>query len=295
MFANLLCSGNGGLGKETIRQLAKYNPSRIYLASRSAEKGRDAAAEINSELAFPVDIRVVKLDLTSFKSIHAAAESFISDSDRLDTLVLNAGIMATPPGKTESGHEIQFGTNHIGHFLLVKLLLPTVLRTAASTSPLAPDVRVITVSSVAHQIAPPLPTMMSTPALSEQNTWKRYAASKAANIIFASELARRHPEIMSVSLHPGIISTNLYSSIEDEGNSIVGQGVALFKPMVLQGVQTGALNQIWASIADREHLTNGAYYVPVGEPIEKQYTTDVDMGRKLWEWTESEVLEKGAG
>lgn len=279
--------GNGGLGKETIRQLAKFNPSRIYLASRSEEKGRDAIASIKSELTSPVDIRVVKLDLTSFESIHAAAESFIADCDRLDTLILNAGIMATPPGKTESGHEIQFGTNHIGHFLLVKLLLPTLLRTAAST-----DVRVITLSSVGHQIAPPLSTMTSTSALSQETTWKRYAASKAANILFASELARRHPEIMSVSLHPGTIATDLYRSVEKEGNPLVRHGLAIFKPMVLQNVQIGALNQIWAAIADREDLTNGAYYVPVGEPIEKQYTTDADMGRKLWEWTEKEVEEK---
>lgn len=291
----LLLSGNGGLGKETIRQLAKYNPSRIYLASRSEEKGNDAAASIKSELATPVDIRVVKLDLASFESIHAAAERFISDCDRLDTLILNAGIMASPPGRTESGHEIQFGTNHIGHFLLVQLLLPTLLKTAASTSLPTSDVRVITVSSVGHQMAPPFSTMLSTSALSQESTWKRYGASKAANILFASELARRHPEITSVSLHPGTVSTDLYRSIENRGNQFVRHGIELFKPMILQDVQIGALNQIWAAIADREHLINGAYYVPVGEPIEKQYTTDADMGRKLWEWTEGEIQEKSDG
>lgn len=282
-------TGNGGLGKETILQLAKYKPSRIYLAARSEEKARDAIASINSELTSPVDIRAVKLDLASFKSIHAAAESFLSDCDRLDTLILNAGIMGTPPGRTEAGHEIQFGTNHIGHFLLVKLLLPILLRTAASTSPPTPDVRVITLTSVAYQISPPLSTMLSTSALSQQSTWGRYGASKAANMIFASELARRHPEIMSVSLHPGTIATDLFKPAENGDNPVTRHGLALFKPLFLQGVEVGALNSIWTAIADREHLTNGAYYVPVGVPIEKQYTTDAEMGRELWEWTEKEV------
>ncbi|KAK2765093.1 hypothetical protein FQN54_008792 [Arachnomyces sp. PD_36] len=287
--------GNGGLGKETIVQLAKYKPARIYLASRSEEKAQEAIASINSELNSPVDIRAVKLDLTSFKSIQAAAESFTSECDRLDTLVLNAGIMAAPLEFTEAGHEIQFGTNHIGHFLLVKLLLPTLLRTAASTSSPTPDVRVVTLTSVAHQMAPPLSTMLSTSALSQQSTWKRYGASKAANILFAAELARRHSEIMSVSLHPGTIATDLYRSLVGGGNTMMQYAYTVFQSTFLQNVQIGARNQVWASIADREHLVNGAYYVPVGERIEKNYSSDAKMGRELWEWTEKEIEVKAEG
>ncbi|KAF7155642.1 hypothetical protein CNMCM5623_008184 [Aspergillus felis] len=200
--------GNIGLGKETILQLAHHRPSRIYLGARNATKARDAIADIQKQLSTPADIRHIPLDLASFASIRSAAEKFTSECDRLDVLILNAGTMGNPPTTTEEGFEVQFGTNHIGHFLLTKLLLPVLQKTAASPS--STDVRVVTLSSLANCVAPSYDVMTFTDALLAASTWTRYAASKAANILFASELARRYPEILSVSIHPGAVTSNLY-------------------------------------------------------------------------------------
>lgn len=199
--------------------------------------------------------------------------------------MLNAGTMGNPPTVTEEGYEIQFGTNHIGHFLFTKLLLPTLQKTAASISP--SDVRVVTLSSVGHNAAPSFEDMTSTATLLKSSTWTRYGASKAANILFASELARRHPEILSVSIHPGTVDSNLYDHAK-ASSAVMKYGISSGS-FFLRNVRTGALNQIFAAGAKRELLTNGAYYVPIGTRSNNRYANNADMGRRLWEWTEAEI------
>ena len=280
-------TGNAGLGKEAIFQLAQHNPSRIYLGARNATKAQDAIASIQEGLSSPVDIRHIPLDLASFKSIRAAAEIFNSDCDRLDILMLNAGTMGNPPTTTEEGFEVQVGTNHIGHFLFTKLLLPTLQRTVATP---ASDVRVVTLSSVGHSAAPSFEVMTSTQALLDGSTWTRYGASKAANILFAAELARRYPEILSVAVHPGAVSSDLYAHAS-ASSAIMKYGLAA-SSLAFRNVKSGALNQLWAAGEKRELLTNGAYYVPVGAQASTQYATDADLGKKLWEWTEAQIAEK---
>ncbi|PYI03476.1 short-chain dehydrogenase/reductase family protein [Aspergillus sclerotiicarbonarius CBS 121057] len=278
--------GNAGLGKETILQLARHRPSRIYLAARSAAKAEDAIASIREQVP-SADIRYISLDLSSFKSIHAAAKQFMSECDRLDILILNAGIMNTPPALTEDGFEIQFGTNHIGHFLLTELLLPTLQQTVALSS----DVRVVTLASAANVAAPPFEIMTSTSALLANHTLTRYSASKAANILFASELARRHPEILSVSIHPGAVVSELW----DHTSKISVMAKYSTDALLAFGrnVSTGALNQLWAAGAKRELLTNGGYYVPIGvHAAGNRYAIDTDMARRLWEWTEQQITER---
>lgn len=255
------------------------------MGARTESKARDAITSIQEQLSSPVDIRHIPLDLASFKSIRAAAERFTSDCDRLDILVLNAGTMGNPPTKTEEGYEVQFGTNHIGHFLFTKLLLSTLRKTAAGSD--SSDVRVVSVSSLGHNGSPPFETMTSTSALLESSTWTRYAASKAANILFASELARRYPEILSVSIHPGAVASDLYGHVKDM-DAVVKSGVALGS-LFFRSVRTGALTQIYAAGARRDLLTNGAYYVPIGIESRSRYTLDKEMAKKLWEWTEAEV------
>lgn len=280
-------TGNAGLGKEAIFQLAQHNPSRIYLGARNATKAQDAIASIQEGLSSPVDIRHIPLDLASFKSIRAAAEKFNSDCDRLDILMLNAGTMGNPPTTTEEGFEVQVGTNHIGHFLFTKLLLPTLQRTVATP---ASDVRVVTLSSVGHSAAPSFEVMTSTQALLDGSTWTRYGASKAANILFAAELARRYPDILSVAVHPGAVSSDLYAHAS-ASSAIMKYGLAA-SSLAFRNVKSGALNQLWAAGEKRELLTNGAYYVPVGAQASTQYATDADLGKKLWEWTEAQIAEK---
>ncbi|EED15365.1 short-chain dehydrogenase/reductase family protein, putative [Talaromyces stipitatus ATCC 10500] len=301
-----ITGGNTGLGKETILQLARHNPARIYLAARNVQKAENAIRSIKAGLsaagsAGEVDIRFIQLDLTSFPSIERAAETFIRDNTRLDILVLNAGIMAEAAITTPQGHEIQFGTNHIGHFLLTKLLLPVLLETASpSFSPKNEkrDVRVITLSSLASAHTPHTPEFMdliSTPRrLLDLTTWQRYAISKAANILFAAELARRYPSLTSVSVHPGVVASDLYNGTEAT-NALAGSILPLGKLLLFRSVRSGTLNQLWAAAGGKkEDLVNGGYYTPVGNRIEgNRFVVDKELAGRLWEWTEREVQRFG--
>ncbi|CBF78350.1 uncharacterized protein ANIA_08603 [Aspergillus nidulans FGSC A4] len=281
----LVTGGNTGLGKETIRQIIKHNPEQVFLAARSEEKAQNAIRELEST-APNIKITWLPLDLASTKSIHDAAETFRAHASRLDILILNAGVMSLPPGETDLGHEIQLGTNHTGHFLLTKLLLPVLLETAQKPDS---DVRVISLSSIGHNLAPDFETILHQDELKKCNTNARYGASKAANIIFAAELARRYPSLTAVSVHPGIIVTELYAATS-ASNPIAALAVKLLG-LIATKVEQGAWNQLWAAVgAKKGELVNGAYYTPVG--IVKQrnrYVVDQKMGRRLWEWTETEL------
>lgn len=235
------------------------------------------------------------MDLASFKSIHAAADKFQSENDRLDLLILNAGTMGNPPTKTEEGFEVQFGTNHIGHFLLTKLLLPTLKKTVADirASGTTPDVRIVTLASAAHVISPTtLEGMTSTESLLAGSTWHRYGASKAANIFFTTELARRNPEIMSVSVHPGAVNSDLYSHAKASSNALKN-GLNVATSYFFRTVQSGSLNTLWAAGTARENLVNGAYYTPVGyRSYGTSFVQNADIPGKLWDWTEAQIAEK---
>ncbi|KAL2871696.1 putative short-chain dehydrogenase/reductase family protein [Aspergillus lucknowensis] len=287
----LVTGGNAGLGKETIRQILKHSPQKVFLAARSEEKAANAIAELKSSTP-DASITWLPLDLSSTKSVQNAAEKFKSEASRLDILILNAGVMSLPPGETDLGHEIQLGTNHTGHFLLTKLLLPTLLRTAEEEP--NSDVRIISLSSVGHNLAPSFDTILDQSKLKKCNTHARYGASKAANILFAAELARRYPSLTAVSLHPGLIATDLYGPIGKQ-NPIAAVGAKVLGAVGTQ-VEQGAWNQLWAAVgAKRGELVNGAYYVPVGNlKTYNRYANSEEMGKALWEWTEAELRRGGA-
>jgi NAD(P)-dependent dehydrogenase (short-subunit alcohol dehydrogenase family) len=211
----------------------------------------------------------------------------ISRSDRLDILILNAGIMNIP-GTTETGQDMQMGTNHVGHFLLTRSLLPLLQKTAKQPNA---DVRVVTVASDAYSLAPKLETMLSTEKLLKTNLYTRYGASKAANILFAAEFASRYPEITTVSLHPGLIKTDLF---EPNLGPIMRFGVGLVGPLLYQNIPTGALNQLWAAAgAEKQTLVNGGYYTPIGQAKKNKWSTDPAASKKFWEWTENELKAAG--
>jgi NAD(P)-dependent dehydrogenase (short-subunit alcohol dehydrogenase family) len=193
--------------------------------------------------------------------------------------------MGNPPSLTEEGYEIHIGTNHIGHFLLTKLLLPTLQHTLSRS----PDVRVITLGSLAGNSAPSYDVITSTSGLMAHGWSTRYGASKAANALFAAELARRYPEIMSVSVHPGTVGTDLYQHSKQAG-PFYNLSVALML-IFIRSPRTGALTQIWAASAPRENLVNGGYYVPIAAKGVSQYEGDVEMAKSLWDWTEREIAK----
>ncbi|KAL8721896.1 MAG: hypothetical protein Q9225_001532 [Loekoesia sp. 1 TL-2023] len=286
----LVTGGNTGLGKEAVLQLAKHNPSCIFLAARTPSKGEAAIAEIKKAVP-SANISYLKLDLCSFKSIAAAAQEFKSKSPRLDILMNNAGVMATPPTETEEGYELQFGTNHIGHALLVKELLPTLLSTAEEEGS---DVRIVNLSSIGHNFAPRSQGLILDMAkLKEYGPWPRYGQSKLANILFTKELAKRYPSITSVAVHPGFIVTDLYGPSLGS-NMLMRYGLKVVEPFFMANVPTGTLNQLWAAVGRKSEVVSGNYYTPVAKSSSgSSWAQKSDLARELWDWTEKELSSKG--
>ncbi|KAK4694543.1 hypothetical protein P7C71_g3055, partial [Lecanoromycetidae sp. Uapishka_2] len=134
----ILVTGNNGIGEASCRQFAKHN-AHVYLAARTPSKAESAIAEIKKETP-DANITFLELDLASLASVKRTAETFNASSDRLDVLLNNAGVMALPASTTKDGYEIQFGTNHVGHALFTKLLMPTLQRTAEEKGS---DVRIV--------------------------------------------------------------------------------------------------------------------------------------------------------
>jgi NAD(P)-dependent dehydrogenase (short-subunit alcohol dehydrogenase family) len=289
-----LYSGNGGLGKQTIQYLAAHSPSRIYLAARTASKASSAIASIRAVVP-DAPVEHLPLDLTSFSSIADAANTFKSKEKRLDILINNAGVMAMPYSLTKDGYEIQFGTNHVGHALLTKLLLPVLLETAKEPGA---DVRIINISSIGHLAAPSGGIIFDQKLLEKHYTWRRYGQAKLANILFTRELASRYPQITSVALHPGVILTDLYASLQ--GNAFLNFWLAVygrlfrFLPGHFKDTAGGALTQTWAATIQKEKLQNGGLYGPVGIPMTgSRYARDLGLAKKLWEWTDAEFEKHG--
>jgi len=285
----LVTGGNTGLGKETVLQLAKHRPAHIYLAARTPSKAENAIKEIQA--AVPgANISFLSLDLTSFASVAEAARSFTSQSQRLDVLINNAGIMATPAGTTQEGYEIQFGTNHMGHALLTKLLLPTLISTAKDPQA---DVRIVNLTSEGHNLAPSGGIILDKAKLDAQGTWARYGQSKLANILFTKELAAHYPTITSVAVHPGVIKTDLYEP-NRSSSALLRYGMSLFGPLIFASLQEGAKNQIWAATTKKEDLQNGAYYKPIASFSKGSGNAQNDkLAKTLWSWTEEELEKKG--
>jgi len=280
------------LGSGSISAIAKHDPLHIYFSGRNTQSAEKLIKRIqtstpNAKLTF------IECDLTSLKSVQAAAKRFLSASDRLDILVCNAGIMAVDPGTTKEGIEIQFGTNHLGHALLIKLLLPLMLQTAQSPDS---DVRIINLSSIAYQQAPKLGIDFTTlhtdqallgGAIIPGHKWSRYGQSKLANMLYAQELARRYPSITSIAVHPGFVMTGLYDGVPS---------FTKLPPLILSigkriPVEQGPYNQLWAATCGKNELINGEYYEPIAQ-IGKRTTTaaeDGSLARRLWDWTEKEL------
>jgi len=285
----LVTGGNIGLGKESIYQLSKHNPAHIYLAARTKAKADAAIAELKAQVP-SANISFLELDLASFASIRQAASTFNAASDRLDILMNNAGIMACPPGLTKEGYEIQFGTNHMGHALLTKLLLPKLKATAKEPNS---DVRIVNLSSGAHNWAPKTGYSLAhnKTDLASTSTWARYSLSKLANIHFNRELARRNPDIKCVAVHPGGVHTNLTSGPQATYPLLAGL-IGFVAKWVTVSVQKGAWNQLWA--ATSKDAKTGTYYCPVGlEGMDSRLAKDEKLCKELWEWTEKELEGHG--
>jgi NAD(P)-dependent dehydrogenase (short-subunit alcohol dehydrogenase family) len=284
----IVTGGNIGLGKQSILQLARHNPLKIYMGSRSKEKAQAAIAEIKQTVP-GANIIFLEMDLASFSSIQDAAKTFLSQNDRLDILINNAGIMAVPPGLTKDGYEIQFGTNHMGHALLIKLLLPVMERTVTEVKS---DPRIVIVSAEAYKWAPKGGLILSQNKtdLANVGTLRRYGQSKLANLLYAEALAERYPNIKAVSLHPGVVRTNLGSTAR-KAHPIVGSLIVGLSKWFMASPEAGALTQLWASTTSSEDIKSGAFYTPVGVVLKgPKIENEEALVKELWEWTEKELM-----
>ncbi len=195
--------------------------------------------------------------------------------------------MAHPPALTTDGYEMQFGTNHLGHALLIKLLLPTLLRTANQPDA---DVRVVSNTSLGFKAHPSngidFANLRTTQESAVLGHWIRYGQSKLANILYASEIARRYPNITSTSVHPGVINTGMVGDLGFWNKAFVY--VANVGKMVT--LEQGVCNQLWAATACKDQVTNGGYYEPVGVPgTHDKVSNDEKLAAELWEWTQKEL------
>jgi NAD(P)-dependent dehydrogenase (short-subunit alcohol dehydrogenase family) len=224
-----------------------------------------------------VAVTFIKCDIFSLASVKTAAEALKTQTDHLDILMLNAGIMCVHPGASVEGYEIQFATNYLGHTLLVKLLLPLLLSTAEKPES---DVRVINMTSLAYTAAPSEGIVFSSLKSPQKNLtllvpggkWSRYGQSKLAQMLYSQELAKRYPSLTSVSVHPGVINTGLVTNLGlyDRRPFILGAGGPTIP------VEQGHWNQVWAAAGTKKDgLVNGGYYEPVGKlvPVKKRKTS----------------------
>jgi retinol dehydrogenase 12 len=281
----LVTGANVGLGKQAVLEFARHKPARIWLACRSVEKGTAAAHEIEEKVP-GASIKILQLDLTSFDSIQAAAMIVLSESDRLDILMLNAGIMGAPPGLTKEGYEIQFGTNHMGHALLTNLLLPLLNKTANFGS--GADVRVISLTSYGHAWYPKGPYQFDTLKTTADGlgAYGRYYQSKLANVLWVRHMAKMHPQLTIAAIHPGVVQTQLMERAT--ATPTVVKFLTKASSKLLPTVEQGARNQLWASVS--KDVQSGQYYEPIGVGGKaSEAGKDDKLAEKLWKWTEEEL------
>lgn len=301
----LVTGGTEGLGKQTILDLATHSPAKIYLAARNSSKAESARDEIQSTVGADkcAPMTLLELDLSSFESVKKAAAVVKANESRLDILITNAGVMGAS-GTTEEGYELQFGVNHMGHALLIQLLLPLMQQTAKMEGVSAGETRCVILASEAEKFAPqkdPYPFEKLRTAYGELGAFARYGISKLANLHYAAQLAHRYPEadtgIRFVAVHPGGVYTSLGKDMM-AGWPRTGKLLRKIVSVVigLVPVEQGAWGQLWAAtwpVGKTDGLgepKSGVYYCPVGvEGKGSKLAYDEGKAKELWEWTEKEL------
>ncbi len=247
----VVTGANSGLGLAAARALAGAG-AEVVLACRDMEKGAAAVRSIEADVP-AATVALEQLDLSSLASIRAFAERFAAGPDGLDLLINNAGVMAPPRCETADGFELQFGTNHLGHFALTALLLGGMQGRE--------DARVVTVSSAAHKLG-----RINFDDLQGEHRyfrWTAYGQSKLANVLFARELDKRlraaGSGVKSLAAHPGYSATNLQSAAPPLLDRAV---MVVTNRLLAQSAEMGALPELYA--ATRPNLGGGLFIGPDG-------------------------------
>jgi NAD(P)-dependent dehydrogenase (short-subunit alcohol dehydrogenase family) len=278
----VVTGANSGLGLVTARELARAG-ARVVLACRNLDKGHVAVDEVRA--AVPgAQLQLEQLDLASLDSVRGFADRFKATHDGLDLLINNAGVMAPPRRRTADGFELQFGTNHLGHFALTGLLLEAMEG--------RDDARVVTLSSNAHKFGRIAFDNLN--GDSRYFRWRAYGQSKLANLLFMLELDRRlraaGSTVKSLAAHPGYAATNLQSAAPPLFDRIV---MKVSNAVVAQSDEMGALPPLYA--ATEPGLEGGTYVGPDGAGEHRGYPTivqpngaarDEATARRLWQVSE---------
>ncbi|THV74334.1 oxidoreductase [Aureobasidium pullulans] len=287
----LITGGTSGVGAETVKQLAVHNPSKIFFTGRNT-KAANTLIESTKLLNPHVQVRFVPCDLSDLSSVRQASNRIAAKATRIDLFFCNAGVMALSPSLSKDGYEQQFATNHLGHALLIDLLMPVLQDTASLPGS---DVRIIITSSQAATMGLTPKGGINFRALrTEQKMfggrWLRYGQSKLANILYAKALQKQYPCITTVSIHPGIGYTGLQGNLK------------LFDRFIMwittigkrSSVEQLSWNGLWAATAPKGvakgQVQGGEYYEPVGiKPRAIDYQTNTALEDELWDWTQEEL------
>jgi NAD(P)-dependent dehydrogenase (short-subunit alcohol dehydrogenase family) len=282
----LITGANSGLGLRSAEALAGKG-ARVLMGCRNETKAKAALDEVRAVATGP-EPEVVRMDLADLASVRAAAEQVDGTVERLDVLMNNAGVMAVPLARTADGFEMQFGTNHLGHFALTGLLLPVLGR--------AQSPRVVSTSSTAHRMG-----RMRWDDLNWKQgrymKWPAYGQSKLANLLFTFELDRRAraagSDVVAVAAHPGYASTHLQATSSGR-NTFKAAFFEVGNRLLAQSDAMGALPQLYA--ATMPDVVGGEYFGPDGRFESRGHphrvgTTsaarDAESARRLWEASEA--------
>ncbi len=277
----LITGANSGIGYHAAAHLRRAGAD-VIIAARSAERGQAAVTSL-TDVHAPGRLDLLELDLASIASINAANEALREMTDGLDAVINNAGIMQTPQRQTDDGFELQFGTNHLGHFLLNYLVFDLVQARSG---------RVVPVSSVAHRRARGI--YFDDPMLTHDYTpTKAYCQSKLANLLYGLELARRlddaGSDVICATAHPGYSSTKLQST----GPTGVLKAAYKVLNQFAQSAEDGAVPEVLAAAG--AEASNGGYYGPtrfgdargpVGDSTIAPVARDTAAGERLWALSE---------
>ena len=286
----IVTGGNSGIGLETVKVLASAG-ARVILCSRSVDGARNAVeGEVKSAgqggyiVTDASNFIIKQLDLNSLKSVKTFAQDIIQTEDRIDFLILNAGIMALPNlERTADGFEKQIGVNHFGHFYLYQLLEPK-LKLQEFPS------RVVCLSSKAHTMGSVDLTDVNFRNGRKYSSFEAYGQSKSANILFAKQLADRTKGslINAVALHPGVISTNLKNSLWGPLQTIMNCfGFLIYDKTIPQGAATTLYGCLAPELS--EDKNRGSYLVDCQIAACNKDSNDVEKRRLFWELSEKEI------
>jgi len=251
----LVTGVSAGLGVETARTLVAHGAD-VVGAARDLEKAQRATSEVSKAAETGASFELVELDLANLKSVRTAADKLVADGRPFDVIIANAGVMATPLGKTEDGFETQFGTNHLGHFVFVNRIAKLIKDGG----------RLVNLSSSGHRFSNvdlKDPNFETTP----YEPFVAYGRSKTANILFAVEFDRRHGKrgVRATAVHPGGIMTELGrhmdpGSLKQMVDQINQQAAAAGKgPFEFKTVPQGAATSVWAAVVAGAEEVGGRY------------------------------------